>query len=92
MKKIVIDLPESSWMQAVRDVIAQSQSENNGRITLSFYRMNHESVIKSIDNGKLQDMDNDMKISKSSFYRGFVNMTEIIIQVTPEKVALFSDF
>jgi hypothetical protein len=59
---------------------------------IAIHRMSRDLVIKRLQEGKLNEIDGDMKISKSIFYHFYTKeIKEIIIQISSDKVAVFSN-
>ncbi|MFA7717229.1 MAG: hypothetical protein WC875_00755 [Candidatus Absconditabacterales bacterium] len=60
--------------------------------SVTITRMSYDSVIKSLQEGKLKGIEDDMKLSKTNFYHFYTEkMDEVIIQTSPVKLAIFSN-
>lgn len=86
-----IDTTKNPHLGDLQKLLAQAMDEEVAK-TISPTRMSHDAVVESFRKGKLKGIEEDMKISKTSFHHYYTeDMKEVIIQVSTEKFAMFSE-
>ncbi len=69
-------------------LVSQVVGEKNMKLVL--IRMSSPAVVESLQKGKLKGIPQEMKISRTKFFHGYTSdQKELIVQVSPEKIAIF---
>lgn len=94
MKKVVdIDVHAHPEMHDLHRIISLAVDKDIPK-AINISPLSYDSLMKRIEDGKLSltDMNTAMKISNSKFFHFYDESTrETIIQISSDKVAVFSD-
>jgi len=86
MKKIII---EDVNLENLYQLVSDALGDNKKDIILN--KVSSDFIYKKLEEGELENMEEDMKISKSIFFRGYFGEQGIFVQISYKKMVIFFD-